>query len=69
MVKRVGETKKFLIGWGRDKDRMIFFLSHPELEGKGSERDPIPITFDKIGKKLVELANEIDKKRGKIKDP
>lgn len=44
---------------------MILFLSHPELEGKGSERDPIPITFDKIGEKLIELDNEIDKKRGK----
>lgn len=48
---------------------MIFFLSHPKLEGKGSVRNLIPIRFNKIGEKLVELANEIDKKRGEIKDP
>ncbi len=62
-VKRVGETRKFLVGWGHEKERMIFFLSHPGLDGKGSEHEPIPISSDKTGDKLVELAREIDRKR------
>ena len=65
-VKAIKEARAFLVGWGRDKDRITFFLWHSELDGKGSMRDPIPISSDKIGEKLVELANEIDKKRGKI---
>ena len=66
MVKTIGEARAFLVGWGRDKDRITFFVWHSELEGKGSMSDPIPVSPGKIGDKLVELANVVDKKRGKI---
>jgi hypothetical protein len=65
-----GWKNEKILGWlGRDEDRIIFFLSHPELEGKGSERAPILIPFDKIEGYLTELAGEIDKKRRNIEDP
>ncbi len=61
LVKPVGETRKFLVGWGHHKDRMAFFISHKELEG--TLENPIVVDPEHVGEKLIELAKKVDQSR------
>lgn len=66
MDTRVRDSRAFIINWGRKSGKIAFFVWHPELEGEGGKQHPIPVGPDKIGEKLVELAERVDKQRGKI---
>lgn len=64
MIKPIGKSRKFLVGWGRQGKRIAFFISHNELpETKGN---PIPCDPQDLPQKMMELADRIDKARGKI---
>ena len=60
-MKKVTQSERFGVGWGRKGKRIAFFIYHKEL---GSV--PIPCNPEDLEIKLVELANKIDRKRGKI---
>lgn len=61
---KIRESKRFVVGWGREGNRMAFFITHSELpETMG---DPIVCNPEKLSEKMVELADKIDKSRGKI---
>jgi|GEM_PF-3315255 len=63
-MKNINDSKRFLIGWGRQGNRMVFFLAHSELPETKS--NPIVCSPEDLSQKMVELANKIDKTRGKI---
>ena len=60
-MTRVGKSKRFKVGWGRKDGRIAFFISHAEL--------PENVVCDPkdLPKKMVKLANKIDRKRAKKK--
>jgi len=60
-MKNVTDSERFQVSWGRKGDRIAFFIYHKELDSA-----PIPCDPEDLEHKLVKLANEIDKKRGKI---
>ncbi len=64
MARAIESSRRFLVGWGRQGNRMVFFIAHNELpETKGN---PIPCNPEDLPEKMVELANSIDRARGKI---
>lgn len=61
---KIRESKRFIVGWGREGKRIAFFIKHSELpETIGN---PIVCNSEDLPKKMVELADRIDKSRGKI---
>jgi len=63
-TKNIKDTKRFLVGWGRQGNRMVFFIAHSELPETDS--NPIVCNPDNFSQTMIELANRIDKSRGKI---
>ncbi len=57
MVKRMKESDRFLIGWGRAKDgRLAFFISHRKIQhGRTIPTDPKDLV-----KRLTKYATQID---------
>jgi hypothetical protein len=64
MNKTIKETRRFLVGWGRQGDRIAFFIAHRELPE--TEVNPIVCNREDLAQKMIELANKIDMARGKI---
>ena len=62
--KNIEDSRRFLVGWGRKDGRMVFFIAHSELPRTLGV--PIPTNPEDLGKRMVELADEIDRARGKI---
>ena len=62
MAKKVGESQRFVVGWGRKNGRIVFFIKHKELRGGR----PIPCNPEDLQRKMVTLADEIDRDRGDI---
>lgn len=58
MPKIIGDTERFLVGWGRQGGRMAFFITHKELPD--TKKNPIVCDPKEIGQKLPELANQVD---------
>jgi hypothetical protein len=65
MAKQIEKSRRFLVGWGRQGERMVFFIAHNELPETKS--DPIICNPEDLSQKMVELAERIDRTRGKIK--
>jgi hypothetical protein len=41
MEKKIGDSKRFLIGWGKGpKGRLCFFVSHKDISGSAVPRNP-----------------------------
>ncbi len=61
-MKGVSESDRFVVGWGRNGKRIAFFIHHAEIkDGKSFVCSP-----KDLAKKMVELADQIDRQRGEL---
>jgi len=64
MSKKIIESERFVVGWGRQGKRIAFFIAHKDLpETIG---DPLVCNPEDLPAKMIELADRVDKIRGKI---
>lgn len=62
MAKKVKESRRIIVGWGKKDGRRCFFIAHGELpETLG---DPICCQPEDLPKKMMEVADRVDKIRG-----
>lgn len=60
---QIKDTKRFLVGWGKAKGRIVFFVSHKYLPK--TLTDPIVANPIDIARVLVNCVSEINKGRKK----
>lgn len=60
-MKKIGESKRILVGWGRKGNRVCYFLSHRKL------RDPICCNPEHLQIKMKALIDLIDGGKSKKK--
>ncbi|MDD5653884.1 MAG: hypothetical protein PHT31_06990 [Candidatus Omnitrophica bacterium] len=53
-MKKIGESKRIMVGWGRSEGRICYFLSHKTL------KNPIPCNPEHLQNKMKALADLID---------
>ena len=58
MPKAIADAERFLVGWGRQGDRIAFFITHKELPD--TKNNPIVCSPENVSQKLHELANQVD---------
>lgn len=64
MVKRVGESRRMVVGWGRGKDkRRCFFITHKDLPE--TQGNPICCDPEDLQERMMDVADRVDRKRGK----
>jgi len=65
MAKKIGETKRILVGWGRKEERLCYFLTHREIQE--TLKDPICCNPKDLKDKMEALVNVVDSKRKLIR--
>jgi hypothetical protein len=51
-MKKIGESKRFIVGWGRDKGgRICFFVSHKDIN---PQNDPVPINPEDLSSYMMD---------------
>ncbi|OGX24810.1 MAG: hypothetical protein A2787_00780 [Omnitrophica WOR_2 bacterium RIFCSPHIGHO2_01_FULL_48_9] len=58
-MKKISDSERILIGWGKDGKRICYFLSHKILEG------PIPCNPEDLQSKINKLVDTIDRRNHK----
>jgi hypothetical protein len=67
MTKKVTDSERIVVGWGNKGERRCFFITHkklPETQG-----DPICCKPEDLEKKLMEVADKVDKIKNSQKQP
>ena len=62
-MKKISESKRILVGWGRHGDRACYFISHKAL--KSSPMPCYPEDLQTIMKKLIDKIDGGKPKRSK----
>ena len=65
MAKKIGESRRVLVGWGRKGNRLCYFLTHKDIQE--TIEDPICCSPEHLNSKMEELVTLVDSKRKLIK--
>jgi len=57
-MKKIGDSKRILVGWGRKGDRLCYFLSHKAI--KKTLKDPVCCSPEDLQVKMKDLVDSID---------
>lgn len=59
-MKKISDSKRILLGWGRDGDRLCYFISHKKIKDS-----PICCNPEDLEVKMKEAVDLIDNRKPK----